>query len=141
MEDKKEKIASFAANVVFGSIDDAKCNQHRNVISEETDSQECQKCKTIKERVESYNAHNCSFTCHKKKKIIIIKEYEGHGRLDKTDQVDAEAIQISKCRFNFPSFPLDQTVFIEGRTKENNPQDEYLRKQEEFKHIESKKDF
>lgn len=123
MEHKEEKKTYYAAKVVSGSIDEGKCNQHKNVISEETDLQECQKCKTIRERVEFYNAHKCSFTCHKIKKIIFKKK-------DTTDQVGDVAIEIPKCRFNFPLFSIHQILFIEGRTKENNPQDEEVRKQE-----------
>ena len=67
---------------------------------------ECQMCQTIKERVESYNRHLCSFTCHKKKKTMSIKPDEGHGRLDgkKTGPLLS---RIPKCRFNVPFFPLD----------------------------------
>ena len=34
-EEKRKKIAHFASKVVFGSIDDARCNQHRKVVSNE----------------------------------------------------------------------------------------------------------
>lgn len=139
-EEKRKKIAAFASKVVFGSTEDARCNQHRKVASNENSFQKCEKCQTIRERVESYNTHGCSFTCHKKKQMIIIHKNEGHGRLDKIEQVGAEKMEIPKCRFDIPFFPIDKTIFLEGRTKENIIEDEELRKQEEFEHLESKQD-
>ena len=69
-EEKRIEIAAFASKIVFGSIEDAKCNQHRKVVSNQNSFQKCKKCQTIKERVQSYNNHGCSFTCHKKKRFI-----------------------------------------------------------------------
>ena len=138
--DKRQEIATFASKVVFGSIDDAKCNQHRNIVSNENCFQKCPKCKTIRERVESYNTHGCTFTCHKKKRFVIIHTDEGHGRHDKTDKVSAEKMEIPKCRFDIPFFPLDETIFLEGRIRENIPEDEVLREKEELQHAASKKD-
>ena len=130
-EARKLQISKIARTIIFGSVDDAKCKEHRigkckkhteekcenhikdqlqkqkNVITEEIDIcnecrtirnsdhndcehceiikkgfNDCEICQTIKERVESYNNHSCSFTCHKKKKTMSIKPDEGHGRLD-----------------------------------------------------------
>ena len=139
-EEKRKKIAHFASKVVFGSIDDARCNQHRKVVSNENFSQKCQECQTIRERVELYNTHGCTFTCHKKKQIIIIHKNEGHGRLDKIEQIGAEKMEIPKCRFDIPFFPVHKTIFLEGRNKENIIEDEELRKKEELEHSESKQD-
>ena len=137
---RKQKITDFAKKVVFGSLQDAKCHEH-TYTSSENDFLKCEKCQTIRERVESYNKHSCSFTCHKKKKIIRINKNEGHGRLDNTDQVEGGEMEIPSCRFGIPFFPMDVTTFLEGRTKANIPEDEDLRKKEEQEHIESKKDF
>ena len=49
-------------------------------------------------------------------------------------------MEIRKCRFNIPFFPLDKTIFLEGRIKENIPVDEELRKKEEEDHLKSKQD-
>ena len=48
---------------------------------------------------------------------MSIKPDEGHGRLDgkKTGPLLS---RIPKCRFNVPFFPLDETVFIQGVTKD-----------------------
>ena len=104
--------------MIFGSIDDAKCNKHRKIMLKEglTD---CKNCQIIQERVLAYNQHSCTFTCHKKKKKIIINEDEGHGRLDQI-KTGSKIDSYLKCRFNFPLFPLDETMFIQGISKEES---------------------
>merc|ERR1712208_57538 len=148
-EARKLQISKIARAIIFGSVDDAKCKEHRvgkcknhtegrcddhtidklqklnNDVTEACEGcktiknsdhnncelcqlirsgfSECQMCQTIKERVEKYNRHLCTFTCHKKKKTMSIKPDEGHGRLDgkKTGPLLS---RIPKCRFNVPFF-------------------------------------
>ena len=72
LEEKKQKISEFASKVVFGSINDAKCKEHRKYEHDSVDVLTCPKCQTIKERVESSNRHGCTFSCQKKKKLNIL---------------------------------------------------------------------
>ena len=69
------------------------------------------------EKQKKYQSHNHTFTCAKKRKIITIKENEGHGRFD--GKVNGPALSdISVCRFGFPKFPLDETKLIRGMSKD-----------------------
>ena len=180
-EGRKLQISKIARTIIFGSVDDAKCKEHRigkckkhtegkcenhikdqlqkqkNVITEEIDIcnecrtirnsdhndcehceiikkgfNDCEICQTIKERVESYNNHSCSFTCHKKKKTMSIKPDEGHGRLD-GKKTGPMLRRIPKCRFNVPFFPLDETIFIQGITKDVNEDEAKQRKNDLLK--------
>ena len=134
-EARKLEISQIAKMLIFGSVDDAKCNYHRvgkcmnhregkcddhiddgkkdrkgndeeksvDAMADHTITDtnteivnkccetfqnsdpnqcencqivkegfnECDKCKIIKERVQRYNQHNCTFTCHKKKKALL----------------------------------------------------------------------
>ena len=118
---KIKVISELAKKLIFGSIDDAKCNDHRKMSLEE-EVTDCPDCKIIKERVLAYNQHSCTFTCHKKKKRFLIKEDEGHGRLDQ--KITGPKIDgYLKCRFNFPLFPLDETTFIQGISKEESEEE------------------
>ena len=53
----------------------------------------------------------------KKRKTIVIKENEGHGRLDGIVKGSA-LTNISVCRFRFPRFPLNKTKVVLGLTKD-----------------------
>ena len=121
LEKKKKVISDLAKNLIFGSIDDAKCNKHMKLNSKDG-LPKCNDCQKIKERVLAYNQHRCTFTCHKKKKKIIIKEDEGHGKLDQRmtgPKIDSYLL----CRFNFPLFPLDETIFVQGISKDDSDED------------------
>ena len=130
-EVKKKVISELAKQLMFGSIDDAKCNKHRKNYLEEG-SDDCDDCRIIKERVLAYNQHSCTFTCHKKKKTLLIREDEGHGRLDHRKsgpRIDS----YLKCRFNFPLFPIDETIFIQGVKKEDSEEEVQSRKKDLLK--------
>ena len=61
------------------------------------------------------------------KEKIIIKEDEGHGRLDQR-MTGPKIDGYLKCRFNFPLFPLDETTFIQGISKEESEEEVKSRK-------------
>ena len=126
LEERKQKISEFASKVVFGSIDDAKCKDHRNSEYNEANVYNCKKCQTIKERVETFNRHGCTFSCHKKNKYIIINSNEGHGRLDKLE--NQNQMELPMCRFNVPFFPMDETTFLQGLCKDIPDEDLKKRK-------------
>ena len=128
LEERKKKIADVASRLVFGSLDDAKCKKHRKSEDEET---ECVDCTEIKEAVSKFNCHSCTFSCQKKKKYILIRENEGHGRFDK--KLTGPAMECPKCRFNYPFFPLDETIFLQGITKDLSEDDVKKRKNDLLK--------
>ena len=90
----------------------------------------CSKCKIFKERVESFNHHSCTFSCQKKKKFVIINSNEGHGRLDKLVE-NQPRMEIPKCRYNVPFFPMDETVFVQGMNKDL-PEEEIKKRQHDL---------
>ena len=117
LEKRKEEISNLAKSLIFGSVDDAKCRVHREMdvcVS-------CLDCQLIKERVEMFNTHGCTFSCKKKKKTLCIGENEGHGRLD--GKILGESILDILCRYNFPQNPIDETIFMLGIPKDL-PEDE-----------------
>ena len=66
LERRKEEISKLAGLLIFGSIDDAKCKIHRQTSICPEDS--CSDCQLIKERVEMFNTHGCTFSCKKRRK-------------------------------------------------------------------------
>ena len=78
---------------------------------------ECTGCNYLKEFAKKFQTHNHTFTCRKKKKTLIIKSTEGHGRND--GKIEANKISdYIECRFNFPQFPMNRTLFIRGMSKD-----------------------
>ena len=65
----------------------------------------------LEQQILKYQCHNCTFTCHKKKKTMTIKKEEGYGN----SQVPSDAtdlIALPLCRFDFPKNPSDVTVCL-----------------------------
>ena len=86
-------------------------------MTTDINQEDCEKCIKIRERAETFNNHRCGFSCHKRKKTITIKSDEGHGRLD--GEIEGEEItDYLICRFNYPLFPIKDTKFILGMSKE-----------------------
>ena len=74
-----------------------------------------------------------TFSCHKKKKYVVINKNEGHGRLDKI--VDNQnQMELPACRFNVPFFPLDETIFLQGLSKDL-PEEELKKKKYDLRKI------
>ena len=42
----------------------------------------CPECQNLLQKVQKYQMHKHTFTCAKKRKVITLKETEGHGHLD-----------------------------------------------------------
>jgi hypothetical protein len=130
LDRRKEEISILARTLVFGSIDDAKCRVHRqtNICPEDS----CSDCQLIKERVEMFNTHGCTFSCKKKKRTLIIRENEGHGRL--AGKLTGESILSIFCRYNYPHNPIDETLFLLGLPKDL-PEEELARRKKDYKKI------
>ena len=73
----------------------------------------------MKDKVNKYQNHRHTFTCAKKRKVITIKENEGHGRLDGFIK-EKELLNIPVCRFKFPKFPMNETKLILGLSKDTD---------------------
>merc|ERR1712082_359655 len=112
-ESLEKKIEDSNNELVSCSEDDAKCPTH---ASEES-LEECEDCKILKDYVNTFQTHNCTFTCRKKKRILRISSKEGHGKNDPEQLPD---LIVPVCRFKFPRFPLDKTTFCLPVTKETD---------------------
>ena len=130
LEAKKEEISNFVKSIIFGSIDDAKCRFHRQANNNPDEL--CPNCNLIKERVEMFNTHTCTFSCKKKKRTIHIKATEGHGRLD--GEMLGESIICILCRYNFPHNPIDETTFLLGVPKDL-PEEELQKRKIDYRKI------
>ena len=135
LEETKKKIAKFATKVVFGSIDDAWCKEHRMLTGNDDQRTECKDCQTIQERVKAFNYHRCTFTCHKKKRFTFINKNEGFGRLDTSTTTIRDRMEIPKCRFNVPFFPMDETMFLQGVSRDANEEDEVKKRRQDLRKI------
>lgn len=98
------QISSFAGAFIHGSIEDACCKNH------DTFSSTCHTCQEVKTSVEQFQSHSCRFTCFKKKKFLRIHPKEGHGKWDGKRYTTELVVPV--CRFKFPKFVSDQSVFL-----------------------------
>ena len=58
---------------------------------------------------------------HEKKKVITIKEEEGHGQMD--GMMKGERLSnIQVCRFKFPRYPMDETRLIQSVSQDADEQ-------------------
>ena len=137
LEKSKKNIAKFATKVVFGSIDDAWCKEHRMFEGDEDQRSNCKDCQTIQERVKTFNYHKCTFTCHKKKRFIYINQNEGFGRKDTSKTTIRDRMELPKCRFNVPFFPMDETMFLQGVSKDSDElnEEEVKERRQDFRKI------
>ena len=142
-EDKIKMIEKIAELLISASIDSALCDDHHTELQNikknkksgvpckscysaknnfvecskhiipDIDISNCQKCIYLRESAKKFQTHNHTFTCRKKRKTLTIKSNEGHGRND--GKVEANTISdYIECRFGYPKFPLNRTVFIPG---------------------------
>ena len=115
------KIEEYAENLISATISDVFCNLcQQKTLGKKSESDktfpsqnECETCEMIRQRASMFNNHICGFSCHKRKKSIIIKSTEGHGILD--GKKESEEINHLVCRFNYPLFPTRKTTFIPGK--------------------------
>ena len=94
VEDKLVAIEEYPDKIISCSVDDP------------TDEE-------MLKNVDTYQSHmKCSFTCHKKRKIMTIKATEGHGRYDGREGEELSRVPV--CRFKFPKYPMDETKVLLG---------------------------
>ena len=85
----------------------AKC--HDRMIKAEIDEEVDE---VLRANLEQFQAHNCTFTCAKKRKTLTIEVDEGWGS-DMPVPAGAKAlVQVPICRFGFPRNPIDQTTAL-----------------------------
>ena len=158
MDKKIKELEKIATQLISASEDEALCDQHRknedakdnsscddcfhvrnnfeecsrHRVSFE-DSEKCDACRNLKNMVKDFQTHNHTFTCKKKGKAMTIKKKEGHGRGD--GLIEGNTINNHvQCRFNFPQFPLNRTMFILGMSKDLDD-DERKQRKEDLKKI------
>ena len=108
-----QEVEEFADFLMSTNPEEIKCEKDHG------EKQDCEECERLIDKVKKYQSHSHTFTCAKKKKIMTIKENEGHGRLD--GLVKGPSLSnIQICRFRFPKFPLDETKFVMGLPKETD---------------------
>ena len=71
------------------------------------------------EKIKKYQTHNHTFTCTKNKASgwIVVAEDEGFGKDD--GKKTGAKLKTPKCRFKFPRFPMQKTMFLEPLKKKN----------------------
>ena len=112
-------IECYSAGINF-----EECSEHKVKFE---DFNNCEDCMYLKKLVRDFQSHKHTFTCQKKNKVINIKKDEGHGRNDGKK----EGLPITNyvhCRFNFPQFPLNKTVFILGMSKDLDEETKLMRR-------------
>ena len=63
----------------------------------------------LSKEIGSFQQHNHTFTCHKKRKKCVIYPNEGHSKtkkMTKKEIKDSPKLVYHSCRFNFPKFPI-----------------------------------
>ena len=146
LENKVKRIENIAMMLISGSIDSALCDKHHSELQNlkkaahgatckscftakhdfvecpkhritHPGEKDCQKCLSLKELAKKFQTHRHTFTCKKKRKTLSIRGNEGHGRQD--GKIEGDKISgYVECRFNFPQFPLNRTMFIPGMSKD-----------------------
>ena len=64
-EELGDEIAKFASSIISGSVAEAHCLNHSEF------TQNCEDCNITKKNVEKYQTHHHTFTCKKKKKMVM----------------------------------------------------------------------
>ena len=114
LEEKKHKMETFADAMTTTNPQDISCRKHED---ETNGRDECIDCKKLVEKVEFYQTHRHTFSCHKKMKTMTIQVNEGHGKNDGKIHGN-ELKNIPVCRHNFPKFPMEKTKFLVAPGKE-----------------------
>ena len=90
---------------------------HSRIISCQLEEGEVDEC--LKEQILKYQSHNCTFSCHKKKRTMTIEQKEGHGILAVPPGSTA-LTALPLCRYEFPKCPSDITVCLTSFKKEED---------------------
>ena len=156
-EMKIKKIEEIADQLITASIDSAICDEHKKELENlnqdrdtsevcsvcytakydfmecpkhqlyRVDSDSCPDCIDLKELAKKCQTHNHTFTCKKRRKKVTVRGREGHGRMDGKIEGTRMSNYI-ECRFNFPQFPLNRTVFVLGLSKDLSEEEVNQRK-------------
>ena len=89
---------------------------HSKLIKTEIDEEMDQR---LKEMVERYQNHGCSFSCFKKKKKITIRKDEGWG-VGVRPPKNAEELVLPVCRYGFARPPSDETIALLGFSEDED---------------------
>ena len=74
---------------------------------------------SLKDMVERYQTHGCTFSCHKKKKKLTIRKDEGWGVGVKPPK-NSEELVVPVCRFGFARPPSDETIALLGFSEDED---------------------
>ena len=116
-EKRKEVITNiekYAKNLICSSMADIHC-EDCEINNENSQLENCETCKITKSRVSTNNTHSCRFSCHKKKREMVIKCKEGHGKLDGIKE--GPELRIPICRYGYPKDVMKETTFIPALPK------------------------
>ena len=91
-------------NDLISCKSDARCNEHKY-----EDISNCSKCTELKQLVNNFQTHKCTFSCQKKKRILKVHANEGLGR-DQNEPSDEFVVKL--CRYKFPRYPLDKLEIV-----------------------------
>ena len=80
----------------------------------------------------TFNKHICGFSCHKRKKTILVKSTEVHGILDGIKE--SEEIDHTINNFNYSQFPRRETMFVPGMD-DSLDEEEILKRKNNFRKI------
>ena len=111
-EKRKEMIKNieyYAKKLICASMADIHCNDCED-DDQISDDQICEKCEILRSRVSTNNTHSCRFSCHKKKREMVIKPKEGHGKYDGI--MEGEEMKVLMCRYGYPKNVMRETTFI-----------------------------
>ena len=125
MQEKFAEIQTFTDLIVSTSSNDIKCEKHEGVLEKE--KLICDNCNKLQEKVRHFQTHRHTFSCEKKKKFVTIKEQEGFGRLD--GKLKGPVLRnVPICRYNFPKFPMNETILVLQASQELNEEESNQRK-------------
>ena len=93
MEHKKAAIAAYHDRII--------CCSQENIEDE-----------GLRQRVQRFQQHTCTFSCHKKKKFVTLQKNEGHA-FRKNSIITGPILEnIPVCRYKFPRLPMDKTEVL-----------------------------
>ena len=93
LEQKKAKITAYHDRTI-------RCSQEG--IDDES----------LRQKIQRFQTHMCSFSCYKKRKTVTLKSTQGHAFKGKGITTGPVLENIPICRFKFPRLPMDQTTVL-----------------------------
>lgn len=123
LEEKGKCISSFANSMIQGSLKFASCKTHLQV------EKNCPDCQEVHKLVSQFQSHSHKKSCYKKKQVVRISGYEGHGRHD--GKKTGEPLLLLRCRYDFPKNPSNKSCFITAFPRDH-PKQEVNKAKEDF---------